>query len=227
LPRWPKAGCSTAELGPRGLAESSADQGRFAADGEASAGRSGTAEGLGRGTPGSGVPGVSWRSGEGRDVSGGNVTGASPSQRRCVNLGLYRGQKSRSVDFPRHTVENSRRRLSPCHGKVKVDSAPVIAEVPCSSARLREEPGIPATPPARPPQASPASLAPLPALQAVSATASACQGRRREGSVPYLGRQPPTAASLTSGASSSRPRRNPLPPPFPTPKMQRKHFGFP
>jgi hypothetical protein len=31
---------------------------------------------------------------------------------------------------------------------------------------------------------------PLPALPAVSATATACPGRGRDGRVPYLGRQP-------------------------------------
>ena len=50
---------------------------------------------------------------------------------------------------------------------------------------------------------------PPPAPPAVSGTATACQGRGRDGRVPYLGRQLQRAASLSPGASFRRPR--PLP----------------
>jgi hypothetical protein len=92
-------------------------------------------------------------------------------------------QDSRCVGFPRHAVEDPRCRLSPCHGKVKVDRASETPEEAWSSARLRDERTVPVTPPA-----------PLPALPAVSATATACPGRGRDGRVPFV--------SLPSGLRS-------------------------
>src|SRR5438445_13576020 len=68
-----------------------------------------------------------------------------------------------------------------------------------SSARLRDVPPVPVTPPARPPHGSPASPAPLPAPPAVSATATACPGRGRDGRVP------------SPGASFRGPRPLPVP----------------
>jgi hypothetical protein len=64
------------------------------------------------------------------------------------------------------------------------------------------------TPPrrsSRPRDASPASLRTSPRRSALSAAASACPGRRREGSIPFVPRPAPSVASpprpLTPGAS--------------------------
>jgi hypothetical protein len=131
---------------------------------------------------------------EGRHRDGRPRWGTSP--RRHVRDGGTRGPGSPVELYSR--IE----RVS-LHSKVLTDGTGVTShEETWGSARLRADRPVPMTPPTRPPRASPASLTPLLAPPAVSATATACQGRGRDGRVPFLGRQLAQAASRSPGATA-------------------------
>src|ERR1700753_3692022 len=113
----------------------------------------------------------------------------------------------------RHTLrpsEGRNRGLEPSAAHRGAIGAPMWRHINATSEEPRRKSDVPGISVTRPdfgdgPVALPCPSgddpSPLPTYPAVSATATACQGRRRDGLVPFPGRQLPEAWTLSPGAS--------------------------